>query len=227
MSPESVHVDSQRLERLAGHGQEHLLRFWSELDPACASSSREIDALDLDRLDGLIETLVKRDSTERLDPTRVQAVDVVACRAPTASALCADAPPNEERIAWPTARSRSSLSPEGRDSARLRRPERDVSDRPGLQRQPVSNPRREGRRAWATPRPSDPFLRHDQPRESRGDRSFFRRTRRLRPRPRPLFHPRQYARRRSRHGENPPGRQRLDRPQSRRPRRHDPRACET
>ena len=77
MSPESVHVDSQRLERLAGHGQEHLLRFWSELDPAVRRSSREIDALDLDRLDGLIETLVKRDSTERLDPTRVQAVDVV------------------------------------------------------------------------------------------------------------------------------------------------------
>lgn len=73
----SASVDSERVKRLTRHGQEQLLRFWPELDaPARERLGSEIDALDLDLLDGLIETLVKGDPAVRLDPARVRPVPV-------------------------------------------------------------------------------------------------------------------------------------------------------
>ena len=41
--------------RLARHGQEHLLRWWSELDePARAVLAAEIERIDFDQLDDLV-----------------------------------------------------------------------------------------------------------------------------------------------------------------------------
>ena len=65
-------------ERLARHRQEHLLRWWSELDePARATLAAEIGALPLDQLDGLIAELVHGASQpESINPASVRSVEV-------------------------------------------------------------------------------------------------------------------------------------------------------
>lgn len=50
--------------RLEAHGQGHLLRFWDDLDAAGrAALTAELEALDLDLLDTLVETLVRTGGT--------------------------------------------------------------------------------------------------------------------------------------------------------------------
>ena len=45
---------------LARHGQEHLLRFWDELDAdAQARLAAEVEAIDLDLVDGLVASLLE------------------------------------------------------------------------------------------------------------------------------------------------------------------------
>ena len=55
--------DRELLERLTQHGQEHLLRWWSELDEGQqVRLAREVEALDLDQLDQLVAKMLKGDS---------------------------------------------------------------------------------------------------------------------------------------------------------------------
>jgi UDP-N-acetylglucosamine/UDP-N-acetylgalactosamine diphosphorylase len=56
-------------ERLAAHAQEGVLRFWDELDEdGRARLASELEALDLDQLDELIETLVRGEAAAPIDP---------------------------------------------------------------------------------------------------------------------------------------------------------------
>jgi UDP-N-acetylglucosamine/UDP-N-acetylgalactosamine diphosphorylase len=67
-------------ERLRGHGQEHVLRFWDDLSEEGRSRlARQLEAVDLDELDRLVETLVRRDPEpsaplDRLRPPAVHRV---------------------------------------------------------------------------------------------------------------------------------------------------------
>jgi UDP-N-acetylglucosamine pyrophosphorylase len=62
--------------RLARHGQEHLLRFWDELDDAQrARLAEDIGQIDLDLVTGLVETLLDR--PEPIDPGTIEAPEVV------------------------------------------------------------------------------------------------------------------------------------------------------
>ena len=64
------------LLRLARHGQEHLLRFWDELDEReRARLAEDIGQIDLDLVDGLVATLLER--AEPIDPGTIEAPEVV------------------------------------------------------------------------------------------------------------------------------------------------------
>ncbi len=64
-------------ELLARHGQEHLLRWWDELDPSQRSTLMEqIERIDFDRLSNLIAQLVQSDPNEAPDPSRIGPVEV-------------------------------------------------------------------------------------------------------------------------------------------------------
>ena len=141
-------------------------------------------------------------------------------------------PPDRRRARGPPPRRRDRRGRPGRrrgrrrdrrrglgHPTRVRGPQGDLSDRPGLGREPLPGPRREGRRPLATPRPDDPALHHDQPREPRDHRPVLRGERQLRPPPRPVLRPGADAGGRPRVGQDPPGRERPRRPQPRRPRR--------
>ena len=62
--------------RLAPHGQEHLLRFWDELDEEDrAHLAEDIGQIDLELVDGLVETLLER--AEQIEPGTIEAPEVV------------------------------------------------------------------------------------------------------------------------------------------------------
>ncbi len=64
--------------RLARHGQEHLLRFWDELDAeARARLAAEVASLDLVRLDALIDDLVHREEPSTASTGPVRPIEVV------------------------------------------------------------------------------------------------------------------------------------------------------
>ena len=72
---------------LARHGQEHLLRFWEELDAdAQARLSAEVESIDLDRIGGLVGSLLEQGEAPALgavkapDVMRPGAEDVLAGR---------------------------------------------------------------------------------------------------------------------------------------------------
>lgn len=70
--------DPSLVDRLSRHGQEHLLRWWGELDDASRSRlAAEVSSIDLDRLDGLIATLVKGDAAAAPPADLVQPIDVI------------------------------------------------------------------------------------------------------------------------------------------------------
>ncbi|HWE37053.1 MAG TPA: UTP--glucose-1-phosphate uridylyltransferase [Isosphaeraceae bacterium] len=82
--------DPALAESLARHGQEHLLRWWDDLDgPGRARLLDEVRAIDLDRLDELIRDLVRGDPAADFDPRAVEPVEVR--RLPRTDA---------ERVAW-------------------------------------------------------------------------------------------------------------------------------
>jgi UDP-N-acetylglucosamine/UDP-N-acetylgalactosamine diphosphorylase len=63
--------------RLAAHGQEHLLRWWSVLDESArAALVTEIEAIDFDRLADLVHQLVFHDQPAIPPPQAVQPVEV-------------------------------------------------------------------------------------------------------------------------------------------------------
>lgn len=65
-------------ELLRRHGQEHLLDGWERLDPAARNRlTEQIERLDLDELDGLIETLVKVDEPGLALPSQIGSPDAV------------------------------------------------------------------------------------------------------------------------------------------------------
>ncbi|MFO0909636.1 MAG: UDPGP type 1 family protein [Isosphaeraceae bacterium] len=54
--------DASLVERLTGHGQQHLLQFWKELSPQQrAELQAELEALDLDQIDALVASLVREE----------------------------------------------------------------------------------------------------------------------------------------------------------------------
>ena len=64
--------------RLARHGQDHLLRWWPELDEASrAELVAELEALDLEQLDGLIARFVKEQNAAEEIGGTVEPVEVV------------------------------------------------------------------------------------------------------------------------------------------------------
>ena len=70
--------DPSLVDRLARHGQEHLLQWWAELDDDQRKSlSAEVSAIDFDRLDGLVSNLV-RESAPAVPPVeQVKPIDVI------------------------------------------------------------------------------------------------------------------------------------------------------
>ena len=67
--------DPSLVARLSRHGQEHLLRWWNDLDPgARARLIAEIEAIDFGEVDGLFHQLVHEEAA--LSPARVAAVEV-------------------------------------------------------------------------------------------------------------------------------------------------------
>jgi UDP-N-acetylglucosamine pyrophosphorylase len=65
-------------ELLRRHGQEHLLNGWDRLDPAEQNSlAEQVERLDLDELDGLVESLVKVDEPEVALPSQIGSPDAV------------------------------------------------------------------------------------------------------------------------------------------------------
>ncbi len=72
MAPDPTLVD-----RLARHGQGHLLRWWDELDQAGrARLTAEVEGIDLDQLDTLIEGLVRKQVSTVPEAERVRPIDV-------------------------------------------------------------------------------------------------------------------------------------------------------
>lgn len=68
---------SQLVERLARHGQEHLLRWWDELAPTDRDRLRsEIASIDFGQLDGLIRDLVFADASALVEPEKVAPMEV-------------------------------------------------------------------------------------------------------------------------------------------------------
>ncbi|HEX8202733.1 MAG TPA: UDPGP type 1 family protein, partial [Isosphaeraceae bacterium] len=77
LSRMSSEPDPSLVARLARHGQEHLLRWWGELDEAGrARLVAEIEAIDLDGLTGLVGRLVEGGAHAAPDPARVAPVAV-------------------------------------------------------------------------------------------------------------------------------------------------------
>ncbi len=69
--------DPTLVARLARHGQDGLLRWWSDLDdPARARLLTEIASIDFDRLDDLVRTLVQTDESTSLRTEQIGPVDV-------------------------------------------------------------------------------------------------------------------------------------------------------
>lgn len=69
--------DPSLVARLERHGQEHLLRWWGDLDEtARAGLTAEIQALDLDRLDDLVARLVHAEEPSAPPADRVGPIDV-------------------------------------------------------------------------------------------------------------------------------------------------------
>ena len=67
--------DPSLVARLSRHGQEHLLRWWNDLDPeARARLVAEIEAIDFGEVDGLFHQLIHEEAA--LSPSRVAAVEV-------------------------------------------------------------------------------------------------------------------------------------------------------
>jgi UDP-N-acetylglucosamine/UDP-N-acetylgalactosamine diphosphorylase len=65
-------------QRLARHGQEHVLRFWDELDQdGRARLAGQLETLDLDQLDALIEELVRGEAAPPVDPSSAEEHPVV------------------------------------------------------------------------------------------------------------------------------------------------------
>ncbi|MEO6811485.1 MAG: UTP--glucose-1-phosphate uridylyltransferase [Isosphaeraceae bacterium] len=70
-------ADSALVELLTRHGQGHLLRWWDDLDAKeRATLAAEVRQLDLNRLDHLIETLVRIDVADAPEAERVRPVSV-------------------------------------------------------------------------------------------------------------------------------------------------------
>ena len=68
-------ADPSLVARLSGRGQEHLLRWWTDLDPAARNRlAAEIGAIDLDEIDGLFRQLVHEEAAP--SPDRVKPVEV-------------------------------------------------------------------------------------------------------------------------------------------------------
>jgi UDP-N-acetylglucosamine/UDP-N-acetylgalactosamine diphosphorylase len=69
--------DPKLVARLSRHGQEGLFRWWGDLDDEARSRLvAEVDSIDFDRLDRLVDTLVKAEMAERSSPVEVGPVDV-------------------------------------------------------------------------------------------------------------------------------------------------------
>ena len=67
--------DPSLVARLSGHGQEHLLRWWNDLDPEARTRLlAEIEAIDFGEVDALLRQLVHEEAA--LSPARVAAVEV-------------------------------------------------------------------------------------------------------------------------------------------------------
>ncbi len=67
--------DSSLVARLSEAGQEHLLRWWTDLDDSArARLVAEIETIDLDELDTLFHQLVNEEAA--LSPSRVAPVEV-------------------------------------------------------------------------------------------------------------------------------------------------------
>lgn len=76
-APTGMPADPRLVERLARHGQEHLLRWWPELDEAArAELVAEIEHLDFDRLDDLIRRLVLAEEPSVPPADRVRPIPV-------------------------------------------------------------------------------------------------------------------------------------------------------
>ena len=70
--------DPSLVERLARHGQEHLLRWWDDLDDSQRGRlTAEVAAIDLDQLDNLIVNLVKDEAQAAPPSEQVAAIDVI------------------------------------------------------------------------------------------------------------------------------------------------------
>ncbi len=69
--------DPTLASRLARHGQDHLLRFWNDLDAdARARLLSEIDRIDFDQVDRLVATLVQGSASTVPEPDQVRPIDV-------------------------------------------------------------------------------------------------------------------------------------------------------
>lgn len=70
-------VPTELVERLAQHGQEHLLQGWETLDPSQrARLESELRGLDLPLIDELVRSLVHGPAEADFDPSRVRPVEV-------------------------------------------------------------------------------------------------------------------------------------------------------
>ena len=71
-------IDPKLAARLAQHGQEHLLRWWDDLDATARSRLiAEIEGIDLDLIDDLVRRLVRAEAPAEFDPAAVRPVDVL------------------------------------------------------------------------------------------------------------------------------------------------------
>ena len=173
MSPDPVLVD-----RLNQHGQGHLLRWWGELNEGRASAARRrrFGSIDFDQLDRLIAELVRGESDDGpAAKTGSSRSTSSGCRRPTASALRGAGRPNWGPTRWRRARSASFWSPAARargwaiEGPKGTFPIGPVSSASLFQihAEKIVAP---GPTAWT----DDPALRHDQPREPRGDDRVLR-----------------------------------------------------
>ncbi|MDR3634815.1 MAG: UTP--glucose-1-phosphate uridylyltransferase [Isosphaeraceae bacterium] len=70
-------LDPFLVSRLAAHGQEHLLRFWKDLDePARERLLADVRSIDFGELECLVAALVRDDETSVPDAERVAPIDV-------------------------------------------------------------------------------------------------------------------------------------------------------